>query len=558
MKKVLPLSIIILSVGCSMLSIAQAAELPVFRVETGMFDEQKATALFDQAFQTKAKAEQHSLRSTVIVLQEGERKLEFDQRSGHWYATDKAKRWTSRVDGKVPERQEAAEIATKFVDQTDFLPSDKWVEFKQIALTETAIGDDRGGSVDKRILDYTATWGASIPIEGEPIPVVGGGGEIAVTVGVDGDVISFMGGWRSIAEKVDSVDVGTQDEAVEQFIKNSSNIEYKDVKARLAYYAAPAFEKQEFLAPVWVISGEMLNGKEVVPIRSQIVATSLYGPVWKPGDDPKYRSKHDLSPGLAQSDEESQKVFSLLDMIISPAFAASNPECGASWIGTSQGLSGSSGNRQGFLDECRGASLPVNFDWGNEAAFESDWRRNDDSYVDAADLVFYTGHASQNGWNMFNPDDTFLHYSEVSGASDLWGQSDLEWFIIAACGPLQSNHFMGNTTNAFDRWRDSFDGLHAMLAYGAVTYDNTEEGGRFMELALGGEDVIDAWFRTAQEIQPATNGSSAPNGPDIYVVAMYAHDGDYCTENDHLHGYGSVCPDVRGSAQRRTMMWSGT
>lgn len=68
----------------------------------------------------------------------------------------------------------------------------------------------------------------------------------------------------------------------------------------------------------------------------------------------------------------------------------------------------------------------VRFNWGDLDAWERDFRANDDSYVDNVDLVFYNGHANQNGWTLNNPDDTFLHYSEVGGAVDIYGNIDLE------------------------------------------------------------------------------------------------------------------------------------
>jgi hypothetical protein len=228
------------------------------------------------------------------------------------------------------------------------------------------------------------------------------------------------------------------------------------------------------------------------------------------------------------------------------------------WIGPSQGLGGSPGNKQGFVDHCRAAGWTVNFDWGESWAWENDWRSNDDYYVDGADLVFYTGHASPSGWVLNSPSDTFMHYTEVGGTTDIWGNTDVEWIGIAACGPLQSTHFTTNTSNAFDRWRAAFDGLHILLGYGAVTYDNTSEGRRFMELTRSGWSVIDAWFRMAWEIQPSWNGYGAPNGPWIYVVAMYAHNGDHCARYERLWGMGQNCSDVVGSTQQRYMVWSGT
>jgi hypothetical protein len=45
----------------------------------------------------------------------------------------------------------------------------------------------------------------------------------------------------------------------------------------------------------------------------------------------------------------------------------------------------------------------VNFNWGDANAWKSDWDANDDSWVDSADFVFYTGHASLNGWLLVTP-----------------------------------------------------------------------------------------------------------------------------------------------------------
>ncbi|MCK5649180.1 MAG: hypothetical protein KAI22_09895 [Gammaproteobacteria bacterium] len=559
MKKILLISAVCLYISVGFLYQAQAIELPVFLVKTEGFDKEKAHGLFMNAFSSnKPKFVKNRFRPSAVIMQRGTQKLEFDKRSGHWYAADKSKLWTSKVKGKVPGRANANKIAAQFIDNAKLLPSSKFVKFKQIALTETAIGNDRRRLKNKRVLDYTTTWRAFVSAERKNIPVIGGGSEISATVGAEGKITSFMGGWRPIVKKVDTIETGIAKEAIKKFLKTAGTAKYKNLKASLAYYAEPAFKKQQYLAPVWIVSGNIVNGKEVIPFRPQIISASKYGPIWKKGLKSKSRSIRQYIPKPTKGDEEMHVKLNILDSLISPAYAANSLECGASWIGESQGLGGSSGNRQGFIDKCRDSGWNVNFDWGNAAAFESDWRRNDDSYIDAVDLVFYTGHASPNGWNLFNPDDTSLNFSEVSGGSDMWGQQDLEWLIVAACGPLQSSHFVGSTNNAFDRWRNAFDGLHSMLAYGAVTYDNTDEGRRFMELALSGDDVIDAWFRTAREIQPATNNYDAPNGPNIYVVAMYAHNGDYCTENDHIHGSGSVCPDVRGSGQRRTMMWSGT
>ena len=227
---------------------------------------------------------------------------------------------------------------------------------------------------------------------------------------------------------------------------------------------------------------------------------------------------------------------------------------GASWIGTWGGLGGSQANAQGFIDELTAEGWQRRFNWGNQAAWKSDWLQNDDDYVDDVDFVFYTGHAGPDGWQLATAGNAdWLHCSEVGTApnvpSDHWGQENLEWVTIAACGPLQDDIINGGG-NVFDRWRAAFDGLHLFMGYAAVTYDNTEEGRRLASYSRSGMTIMQAWFRTAQEIQPSTNGFGDPYGPDVYAATMYIGNARANTANDHLWGHGPVGPDIRNSTYR--------
>jgi hypothetical protein len=334
------------------------------------------------------------------------------------------------------------------------------------------------------------------------------------------------------------------------------------LSSSLAYYSAPSFERQTVLAPVWVMRGEADVDGNRVPLRLAIIAATKYGPEWRA---PQFVPREDgqkPNDGSLDGDEKFGANRSLLDFFISPSHAANPFEAGTSWIGPSQGLGGSPANAQGFVDTLSNAGWLVNFNWGEWAAFESDWNSDDDAWVDAADFVFYTGHANSDGWVLNVPNDTFLHYSEVGAwpgsPNDRWGQNDLEWMIIAACGPHQSSHFTTNVGNAFDRWRGSFDGLHTMMGYGAVTFDNTTEGSRVSQLALSGWTIIDAWFRAAWEIQPSTNSESPPNGSTIFVTAMYAANSSNDTRNDRIWGAGTTVGDSRDPNQVRWLLWSGT
>jgi hypothetical protein len=196
-------------------------------------------------------------------------------------------------------------------------------------------------------------------------------------------------------------------------------------------------------------------------------------------------------------------------------------------------LPGSPKNAQGFVDELAAIGWNIRFNWGDNNAWESDWRKCDDDWVDAVDFVFYTGHANADGWVLAAPDDTFLHFTETAGARDLWGANNLEWAVVAACGPLQ-DELVGSGGDVLERWKNAFDGLHMLMGYAQVTYDTEEEGKRLIRYAKAGATIMQSWFRTAQEIQ----------GAGIWAGAYYVGNASGSTGNDHLWGIGTVGPDV--------------
>jgi hypothetical protein len=243
-----------------------------------------------------------------------------------------------------------------------------------------------------------------------------------------------------------------------------------------------------------------------------------------------------------------------------------NPyEAATSWIGNFGGLGGSQNNAKGFVDGLSDAGWQILFNWGDTNAWEDDWHENDDNYVDAADFVFYTGHADGDGWMLVDPASgqaDSLTAGEVganaANPGDIWGQQDLEWLTIAACGPLEDDLLSPGGGNVLDRWDGAFDGLHLLMGYGAVTFDNEVEGKTLVKYAREGKTLIDAWFRTAQEVQPAENGWGPPFGPRVYVGAMWAtKSGQTSPSDDHLWGYGSVAPDPK-SPDGFACMWVPT
>jgi hypothetical protein len=212
---------------------------------------------------------------------------------------------------------------------------------------------------------------------------------------------------------------------------------------------------------------------------------------------------------------------------------ASVTDVGTEWVGTSMGLGGSAANANGFVTRMAAGGSAIRFNWGDYSAWERDFKDpslggTDSTWVDNADAVFYTGHANDDGWYFpGNQDDTQLRYSDAR-----YGQNDLEWLVVAACGPLQ----FGSSPNAWwQRWGQAFKGLHLLCGYQTVTWDNTIEGQRWADYMLSGWTVRQAWMQTGKDVQGASERVAVMGVYDLNGVSNW---------NDHFWGRGSVGPDI--------------
>jgi hypothetical protein len=203
---------------------------------------------------------------------------------------------------------------------------------------------------------------------------------------------------------------------------------------------------------------------------------------------------------------------------------------GAEWVGLSQNLPYAQGNVGGFLDQVSKAGVDIAFNFGEQSAYQSDFSKDTDEFgIDSVDLGFYTGHANGLGFSFDTERKKRFFYSDLAS----WGEKDLEWLIIAACGPLQETGF---GIPWWKQWGQAFAGLHLMLAYGGTTYDNNREGRLF------GQEVFEkrlplrqAWANTATSIQTAD---------EVYgVMGVWGSQG-VNNYNDHFWGLGAVGPDI--------------
>ena len=480
--------------------------------------------------------------SDAQVLRNGKLVVELANASGAVWAADESQLWKPSIKAILPEDSDAIAIAQAFLSRTRLLPQlSAPFSLGRPIIGGTHLARRQGGKRINNRLDVQVTF----PILVNGIPVTGGGGAVKVTQGDQGNVIGFNGGWRPVVSSFEAKAIDPA-KVKEQFRTLLDRMKIQSLDTSLAYYAAPSFTGQEFLYPVYVCSATAMFGDQRVPLRQIMLAATDFGPPLHFGDPQPQRAKN-ARPLASVSEQSKSKTVPGARRSFGTRMATRPWEAGTSWIGQSGGLAGSQANAQGFVDEWASAGWHIDFNWGDGNAWESDWRRNDDTWVDNVDFAFYTGHANMNGWVLSNPDDNFLSFTEVGSGpaapGDLWGQSDLEWATIAACGPLQDDLLAAGGGDVLARWDGAFDGMHILMGYGAITFDNTDEGRKLAQYAKGGSTLIDAWFRTAKEIQPATNGSPAPDGPNVWVGAMWVGKEGVDPVSDHAWDFGSVSAD---------------
>jgi len=470
-------------------------------------------------------------RGTSNVLQSTSLVVEVDAESGGIWAADEAQLFKPSAKAVLPTNRAAISMARNLLNKNGLFPKlEAPFKLGNAVVGGTHFATNRSGRRVNRRLDTQVIF----PVLVDDIPVVGGGGDFTAVLGHQSSIIGFSGVWRPVIGSFEAKLI-PQSKADSQFRAITKGMKIESFSATLAYYSAPAFSKQDFLYPVYVYRAIATVGNRRVPLRNIMLAATDFGPATTFAKPQRPRPKRDRpKPGQKDTHKEVPARRTML------AATPTRPwEAGTSWIGESGGLSGSHDNAHGFVDEWAASGWHIDFNWGDANAWESDWHRNDETWVDNADFVFYTGHASKDGWVLSNPDDTFI---DVADASGRYGNEDLEWITIAACGPLQDNILAAGGGDV-SRWTPAFKGMHIMMGYGAITFDNTDEGRKLAQYAKGGSTLIDSWFRTAKEIQPATNGASAPDGPTVWAGALWVGQSGRDPFTDHAWDFGSVCPD---------------
>ncbi|MGL4612148.1 MAG: DUF6345 domain-containing protein [Trueperaceae bacterium] len=353
-----------------------------------------------------------------------------------------------------------------------------------------------------------------------PIPLLGPGAKVKAVLNPEGRVTQLYYGLHGLKE-IRSVQILPRTRALsactKAFAGANSNLQPSNVAAQLVYYVPEARDllgKLE-VSPSYACTGTAVLGKSNVTLRKIMINASTGKPLYT-GSLGQDRS----TPALT-----TQSIPRV--------------DVGAEYVGVSQGLGGSQDNANGFVTTMTASSIPVQFHWGDYAAWERDFKDpsfsgDDTNWVDDVDMTFYTGHANGNGFTFPSSfDDGFLNYNDA-----LWGDSDLEWLVIAACGPLQLEE---GGLRWWQRWGPAFQGLHQLLGYTTVSWDNTVEGQLMAQKILGtsGEaprTIRQAWVETATQAQADNNVIWA------YMVP-FGSDGS-SNLDDYFWGKGTTTFDI--------------
>lgn len=520
-------------------------ELPIYEIGGQKASQEVTYRLAGEVFGFDGKMEE--TRESYVIEADGKSLEVYKDSGGIWFADEK-QLWNPESKASLPDDKAAREVVDNLLASHKWLlPSKGVLSTEYLGTTGTQMATfnaDNGRRVDRQ-LDVQVSYGLRAQGEGFALPVTGGGAKINVVLGDGGQVIGYAGPSPGLmTDMVGMFPMITKDEADQTFKEMTEGLKLAEYESNLAYYLGPNTGEQSYLAPVYVYSGMIVLGDQKAPLRNVFipaVAEMEFYPEIPPFKKPPLQKRGaDEKVEKDRSDVDEGPVGELLiGELASPILTikASWKEAGAYYY--TLGYQ----NAKGFNDALSAAGWTIDFLWGDGLAWERDWNENDDTWVDDEDIVFYTGHANVNEWLLHTPDDGSLHYTECGG-NDRWGNQDLEWIIIAACGPLEDELINPHGGGDVFRWKPAFSGLHQLLGYASVTFDNNDEGKRVVQYMRDGDTVIDSWFRAAKEIQPSSNGWAPPYGPEVWVGAMYAYkSGTTSPYNDHLWGYGSVAPD---------------
>src|SRR5262249_38901053 len=162
------------------------------------------------------------------------------------------------------------------------------------------------------------------------------------------------------------------------------------------------------LYPVYIYSGTVsMNGRAVQLAHVTQPATVPSGPApphtVASTAPPHHRDATDHPLDSASAPEQPYEGGSA-------TIGTAQREFGLSWLQVDGGLDSSEANVHGLAEQLKGDNWTSDFDWKDDDAWYSDWNGDRAHWTDTADLIYYCGHASMEGWTLEDhpsPDQVF-------------------------------------------------------------------------------------------------------------------------------------------------------
>ena len=200
------------------------------------------------------------------------------------------------------------------------------------------------------------------------------------------------------------------------------------------------------------------------------------------------------------------------DVFTGPASTAAAFTMGVEWIqyynGTNPDLAGVPPDANGFYNALRAEGWTGRFNWGNNAAWEKDWR--DCSLggidctwgVDRAEFVYFSGHGSP----------ARIYFGVNKDAYNFFGGNarfqNVRWAAFSSCQTLRAGPYVSIGNPPLTYWFDAFQGAYMLLgfhsnmadiAFGGPLVDNMRLPKLFGLIPLFGSQrsIREAWVLTA-------------------------------------------------------------
>lgn len=218
---------------------------------------------------------------------------------------------------------------------------------------------------------------------------------------------------------------------------------------------------------------------------------------------------------------------------------------GVEWVNKYNGVDGMGNldnngyNATGFYDQLGLVGWERKFNWGDNAAWEEDFKKiwvggTDYIWIDNVNFGYFSGHGDPDSFAFgTHYDDPYL----TGRTEAYWGDQYLNWIVIDACEVLK---YYGNGRYVWDRWiYPVMYGLHSIMGFDSVSRDVRDRGSyfaRYMNGYWGTNQITYAWHYATWATEygePATYnmmvGTSVNWPPETW--------------DDHLPGYGWYSSD---------------